>query len=341
MIIAHHNLSKKTMILTVLIFCTLMIQAQSKTEILFNDVLKPEEIYIYGQNVYITERGVINVFSLTNGKKLWQLTKKGEGPDEFKSSPSLTFFPEYIVASAEGKVIFYRWDGKKINEKRVPLNMRMFPVKGNYIGDREIMDKNLNRFVTKTFLYNAEFQEIACLNTGVVESMVVVGSNGKMHRQNYYMIPNGYGVITDGNHICVYDSQKGFFIKVYNHEGNKISTINKDYPKVKVSRIYKNQKMDALKKDKNWGQLKMMFDFVFPDYFPSFRRVYINNGLIYILTDTPNENERTLLVMEFSGKILGKSVIPKQYYQYFNKGRLYYFEEREGEKWILRIQKLF
>lgn len=329
---------KKNLTLTVLFLGALM--AQGQTTVAFDDVLNPEKLYIDGENVYISEQGVIKVFSLTDGKKLYQLTNKGEGPGEFKSSPRLTFLPEYIVATGPGKVIFYQRDGKKLDEKKVPSNMRMFPVKGNYISYRDIMDRKRNRFVTNSSIYNADFQEIVNLTTGEVESSVIIVAGGKTPKQNFHLIPNGYGVITDGNNICLYDSKKGFFIVIFDHEGKKISTINKNYSKVKVSAADKERRMDTLKKDKYWAVKKKMFNFVFPEYFPAFRRVFINDGLLYILTDTPEEEVQTLVVMDFTGKILAGSTAPNLNYHYFYKGRMFYFKESEDEKWILHIQKL-
>lgn len=101
---------KKSVILAVLIFFTFLLQGQTK--VLFEDVLNPEELYVDGEHVYISEEGVIRVFSLTDGKKLYQLTNKGEGAGEFRSSPNLTFFSEYIVATGAGKVVFYQRGGK-------------------------------------------------------------------------------------------------------------------------------------------------------------------------------------------------------------------------------------
>lgn len=329
---------KTAVILAVLFICAIMIQGQTK--VVFNDLLKPEALYVDGERIYIAEGNVIKVFSLTDGKKLYQLTQKGEGPGEFKSCPKLTIFPGRIVATGRGKVVTYQRDGKKLDEKRVPSDMRMFPVKGNYISDRSVVDRKQNKIVTKSSVYNADFQKIALLKTGVVESAVIARSSGEVPKQNYYMVPNGYGVITDGKNICVYDSKKGFFIEIFDHEGKKIASLNKDYPKVKVSTAYKDRRMNAQKKDKSWMVLKEKFNYVFPKYFPAFRRVYINDGLLYILTDTPEEEKRALVVMDFSGKILARSMVPNQYYQYFYKGSMYYFKESEDAKWILHIQKL-
>lgn len=334
----EYGSSKKGLTLAVMLIFTFLVQGQIK--IVFDDVLNPEKLYIEGEKVYISEEGVINVFSMTNSKKLYQLTKKGEGPGEFKYSPVLTFLPDYIVATGRGKVIFYQRDGKKIAEKRAPSNIQMFPVKGHYIGSTSVMDEKLNKFARNDAIYNADFQKITDVYSAVPESSVIISRDGKTPRQNYYIIPRGNGFITDGSEICLYDSKKGFFIEIYNHEGKKISTINNDYPRIKVSGAYKDRKMSELRKEKSWGQLKTMFNFVFPDYFPAFRRVFINNGLLYVLTDTPKETEQTLVVLDFSGKILARSTMPKLRCRYFLKGKLFYFQENEAEKWVLHIRKL-
>lgn len=323
----------------VLFLCVLMVQGQKK--IVFNDVLKPVRLYVEGGNVYISEEGVIKVFSLTGGEKKYHLTKKGEGPNEFKYSPHLTFLPEYIVATGQGKVILYQRDGKVIEEKRAPSAMEMFPVKKNYIGSMHVMDEKLQRVVMKVALYNADFQKQIDIKSIVPESAVVVSRGGNTPRQNYYMIPNGIGVVTGGSHICFYDSQKGFHLELFDHEGKKISTIDKEYPKVKVSGVYKDREMEALKKGRGWEQMKKMFNIVFPEYFPAFRRVFMDAGLLYILSDTPKKVEQNLVVMNVDGKILARSTMPKLRCRYFQKGVLYYFKESEDEKWVLHIRKLF
>lgn len=329
---------KKGLILTFLILYTFL--ASGEKAIVFEDLLKPEKIFTDGENIYISEEEIIKVFSLKSTKKLYQLTKRGEGPGEFKYSPKLTFLTEYIVATGNGKVVFYQKDGKIINEKKVPSNMRMFPVKHNYIGSRQEMDKKLRKYVRKDSIYNEDFQKLIEINSTVDENTIVINTRGKTPKQNRYMIPNGKGFITDGNDICLYDSNRGFYIEIYDHKGNKTSTINKDYPMVKVSNAYKKSKMDNLKQTKGWEQLKMMFNFVFPEYFPAFRRIFISEGLLYILTDTTEDKMWSLVVMDFTGKVLTKQTAPKMDCLYFYKGKMYYFTESEDETWVLKIRQL-
>lgn len=329
---------KKGFIFIAFFLCAYFIWGQTK--IVFENVFKPEEFYVEGNRLYVSEHGVIQVYSLPEAEKLFQLTEKGEGPGEFKLGPNLTFLPQYIVASGEGKLVFYSLDGKKLNEKKTPANLRMLPVKNNYISDKHVMNEKLQKFVIKSFLYDTDFKEIALLNTAIPESSVFINRNGTTPKQDYHVISNGYGVITDGKNICIYDSQKGFYIDVFDSEGKKISSINKEYPKIKVTSSYKDKKMEEFRKDQNWSNLNRMFNFIFPDYFPAFRKVRINDGFLYILTDTPKEEEQKLVVMDFKGKIHAEAMVPNLMFLYFYKGSMYYFEDSEDEKWVLHILKI-
>jgi len=327
-----------TLLVTSLLFYGSFLRGEE--EIVFEDVLNPDGVFVDGDQVFVSEADVISVYSLTSRKKLYQLTNKGEGPNEFLSSPLLTFFPETIAATGEGKIIFYKRDGKIIEEKRVPLNMRMFPIMDHYISSRDEMDPKSKRYIRKNAIYNANFQLMKEIGDFVPESMIVISSDGKISKQNYYMIAHGNGFITDGRHICLYNSRKGFFIEIYDHKGKKNSVINKNFSKVIVSNAYKDKRLAAMKKDPNWGQLNKMFNFVFPEFIPAFRRVYINEGLIYVLTDTLEDDIQTLMVLDFSGKVLTTSKMPNLECRCFYKGRLYYFKESQDEKWVLHVQKL-
>ena len=268
-------------------------------------------------------------------KFITQFGKKGEGPGEFKYSPQIMVFPDQVFTSSRGKVTFFTRNGKLIKEKRVPnqIGIGVYRVKGNYLVTKPDFNPKKLSAIVNTKVLDKDFNIIKEIYTYTFpKGDFKVFAKGLTKKQNLNMLPNYFNAITDGDFIFIGDTKKEFFIEIYDHEGNRVNTIIKNYKKIKVSEEYKKKEMDKLKKSKNWDQNKTMFNYIFPKYFPAYKKLIVNSKKIYAITYKTKEDKQELIILDFQGNILKKTFVPgKKYYNICNN-KFYYFIDNEEDE---------
>jgi hypothetical protein len=149
--------------------------------------------------------------------------------------------------------------------------------------------------------------------------------------------------ITTGK-IFVFDSQKGFYINVFDENGHNLYTINKDkeIEKIKVPDEYKDKRTKEFKQDQFWRELQKP-ELIFPKYFPSFHWAAVNKGKIYVHTYKTRNNKTQFIVLDLKGKILKEIYLPFPDHsrQTIYDNKLYKLVENEEEEtWELHVYKM-
>jgi hypothetical protein len=105
-------------------------------------------------------------------------------------------------------------------------------------------------------------------------------------------------------------SAKGFYIGVFDANGNKLYEIKPDYEKIKVTESYKKKSLEEIKSlwSKRVSQPK--YKVVFPEYFPPPYMFYVNTGRIYVFTWKEKNNSKELIVMDVKGNVQKKVFVP-------------------------------
>ena len=85
----------------------------------FEDIYKPSQIVVSGNDIYVVDGETIKLFSIKNMELKKLIGKKGEGPGEFKMTPVIQVFPDFIFASDYGKILYFKRDGEFIHEKKI------------------------------------------------------------------------------------------------------------------------------------------------------------------------------------------------------------------------------
>ncbi len=73
---------KKKIILLIFSLNVFFVSGEKRTS--FDNVFKPRNFVVEGNDLYIVDGGVIKYFSMKDFKFIRQIGKKGEGPGEFK-----------------------------------------------------------------------------------------------------------------------------------------------------------------------------------------------------------------------------------------------------------------
>lgn len=322
---------KKVIVFLTCFFIVFLISGEKLAT--FDNIFKPYRFQVDGDDLYVVDGPVIKLFSMKDFKLVTQFGKKGEGPGEFKRSAQIMVFPDKVVAVSSGKVSFFTRGGEIISEKKLPIRINVNKVKENYLGMKYNFDRKKLTSDVSVKVLNNDFQTIKEIDKYTYpEGDFLIFASGLKTKLKLNMVLNYYNAITDGNYIYIGNTTKGLYIDIFNHDGNKVNTINKKYKKLKVSEEFKKKRMDELKRSKNWERDKKMFNHVFPDYFPAFRNFRVNNGKIYVFTHLEKEKERQLIILDIHGKKIKETFIPRERYFSVCNNKFYYFVDNEDEE---------
>lgn len=326
-----------------IIFTGLTVSAEKISDL--SEVLKPDRFYVFKNRVYITEGTTIKIFDLSNGKFIKSFGKKGEGPGEFKHSPKLVGYKEHLIANSSGKVIFFTLNGRFLREIKVQgHNAQYLPVKNNFIGRRNSPQKKGGKFIQNIGIYDNKFKSLKVLYNAPMPGMMFF-AQGQKNKPEYKIINNLIDYAANSGNIVIADSSKGFFLKTFNKDGKLIKEINKKYIKEKVSENYKKREMDKLKSKPWYKQLKDRFNFVFPEYFPPFKKFILAKDKIYIQTYKEKENTSEFILLDLKGKELARYYFPigsnnESFYTIYNNNYIYLKENEDEENWELHFVEI-
>jgi len=292
------------------------------------EILRPFHLVVDGNRLYIAEKSAIYLYSTEDFKFIKKFGKLGEGPGEWKLFTKLSVFPRYVVVNALDRLVFFTREGEFIKNIKIPLNpvhyVYAYPIGNNFVGFGN--DYRSNIHYSTILLFNTDMK--------VIKEMARQKSKSRWTADKKYHAvgpPTFFNVMVYGENIYLANSEKGFFIEVFDAMGNKLHEINKDYEKIKVTAEYKKDFIKTVSYKEDPG----LYQYSFDEYFPAFKRVSINSGKIYVCTYKILNKKRELIVMDLKGKVLKNSSVKIDTMSYIYNDRIYYLEENEEEDWII------
>jgi hypothetical protein len=297
----------------------------------FPKVNKPYQFEVYGDDIYIGEKSTISIYSLKDFSLTKKFGRNGEGPGEFKTFPMIKVFPKYLVVNNFTKWLLFSRKGKFIKEKRDTLfKLFIFPVGSNYVATTLDPNPKLKNYPKVVSLLDKNLEPIKEISRKVRK---------KTKRRRKDVLYDFYYYRVYDDKIFLGDTTKGFFIEVFDSNGNKLYEIKKKYQPIKVTEQYKK---DYIKREKEANDIvsktmrRYKYKFFFRDYFPAFRDLMVNDGKIYIFTDNKKGDQGEIIVMSIKGKILKKTFVTNQKLCSISNDRYYYLKDNlEKEEWEL------
>ena len=310
------------------------------------EVMKPQRVYVDGEQVFITEGVSIYIYSLKDLKLQKKFGKKGEGPREFKNSGLgviLEIGPDTILITSSGRLSYFTRDGQFIKETRpkYPSIFEFQGLPGNRFVGTAFTREQKDIFLTIN-LYNENLERIK-----------------EIHRYCHPFFPRNKlinPVNVRGSTLYVY-KDKIFFddengaINVLNSQGDMLYSVSPKYDKVKLTKIHKERYLmfwrTGIKQEYEIFGDRLKF----PVVFPFIRNFHVVNDKIYIITHHEKDNKNEMLIFDLKGKLLKQVFVPLtdvnmlnpllfNYYT-INNDRLYIVRENEDkEEWELHAVTL-
>jgi hypothetical protein len=301
---------KKFILILAVLLLLLSDLVSASNKAVLPEVIKPAAITVEGNQVYITEGTSIHIYSLNPFKYVKKFGKKGEGPGEFLRTPYLIPFQDHLFIINPAKLMFFSKDGVFQREIKLPFhyfyqNYPLLPVKGNYAGCQLKKVEGKLKFVFLGKIYKEDYTFFKQFYVGHSPSLPPPPRAGtKPVKVDFDVIGECLDFDVYDDKIFVADSRKGLFISVFDHNGNRLYEIDKEYKKIKVPDASKESYMKEQKESENWEQLKMRFNYIFKEYYPAFFTFKINDYKIYVATYEKKEGKYEVKVMDLKGNIL-------------------------------------
>ena len=258
---------KKTVLIVTILLCAFFLYPEKVATL--TDLSNPLIMQVDENQLYISDKENVFIYSLKDFKLRKKFGRAGEGPREFKIHPKVNMgsdiidvCPDYILVNSIGKLSLFTKNGEYLHEKR-SVSMGRFSMLGEkYVGHNFTAHNGQNYIVTGIF--------DSTLRKVEKELHRQKGWNFDGKKMDSFAVRGGFFFIAD-NHIFLENEMKE--ILVFDETGEKISTIKPAIKPVKVTESYKKRYWDLIKKTPGTKDIyRELRDKVqFPEYFPTFR----------------------------------------------------------------------
>jgi len=341
---------KKYLLLFVLLISTSILFAVKISDLPV--LYRPGVIQVEGDDLFITEEArphySVCVYSLTAKKEKFKIGTLGQGPGEFPGFASIAqITPDSIQVSSQVKCLWFARDGKLIKEKIVTTCRHPKPIKDNYVGWNQVPEPKTRQGIRIIYLLDSKFGKVKVLHQVKVD---VEAARSMEALKRFDMVRHYIETRVYDDKIFLADTRRGFFIDVFDSNGNRLYSIDKNdqVEKIKTTEEFKTRRINAYKQAYKDRYVRIRSGVIqFHEYFPAMRSFWIDSNKIYVITYKKKDSENELIILDLKGNILGRIFFPmKSLKDYKNFGEydpntvyngIFYelYENEETDMWEL------
>jgi len=297
-------------ILALLLF-TLPVEGEKIADL--PELSKPTALTEDNGTLYVTDSEAIHVYSLHPFKYIRTFGRLGQGPGEFNSNPFLFVKPDELMIHTMGKVMTFSKDGNFLKQQNIPfvyfyMYYPLLPAGDNFIGLPLVVQEEKPHFIHTCNAYGPDFKPIKEFYRGGPPIFPPPPRrDGRFQKMDWELIPDCLGVGTAEDKVFIGDTRKGFYIAVFDKNGEPLYEIRKDEPLLKVPDDFRDRIWKELKESSNWEQAKERFDYKMKDYFPAYSTFKVKDGRIFVTTHAQKDGKYEIIVMDLKGNILKRA----------------------------------
>lgn len=318
--------------LLVLFILCIFSPLHGKKVAVLEEAMKPWDMVIDNGQLFVADKKVIHIYKLPDFKWVKTFGKAGEGPGEFKTRPYLTPYPEYLLINSEGKVMYFSRQGEFLREKRIDYWLNaVYPAGNRFFSTKTRIDRKLDK----------RFKDFVLLDDSFKTAKVFFSWERPSYRESEarrivkFMRPLIFSQAYQDK-FFIGDNGKGFYIGVYNAEGDQEYVFNRKYRKRRVTDKYKSRHLKELKKNKSYQRYYQGMTFDYPDYFPAYRYFEILDGRIFVHLYRADGKKGDFVLLDLKGNLLKEGRIKPDAMFTLYKDKIYYFvDNEETEEWEL------
>lgn len=272
--------------------------------------------HVDGNELFLVNDYSVFVYDLNPLKLKFQIGQKGDGPSDFKYRPLLYVYPDYIVALDYTKSLWFSRKGELLKIKNYSdfpdfntgQEMRLIPVKNHYI--RIVADHDL--CTQSVFLLDEQFEQIALLHEGLFDWWPP-GLSDPSKTTNFKLIHHSMDAEIWNDRIFIFDSNRGFFIKVYDHTGQLLNSVSHNSERCKrITEEYKAKAINSVMQKEPAEYYKKIPKeaFVFYTFYPPIESLRTAESFLFATTYLEKDGGHEIIVMDLTGQII-KRIYPR------------------------------
>ncbi len=279
----------------------------------------PSTMAVEGNDLFVVdENHTVGVYSIEPFAARFTIGRKGEGPEEFQYPPHLWVYADNIVASDFMKSLWFTRSGeflKAVKYSDFPdfdsgQEMQLFPV-----GDRLIRNIVDHKSRTRTvILVDAGGQPLKTLYEGLFDWNQAGGRNG------FNLLTHRIEVAKGDGTIFISDTEKGFFIRVFDFDGNTVRTIDltRTEKPIPVSEADREKLLDEVRQTRQ----EQVYRFAkanarLPETFPRIHQLRTSGGGLYVTTHREKDGLHEMLVLDHHGKVINRLFLSLPSFHHF------------------------
>ena len=263
------------------------------------NINNPSTIVMDGQRVYIEDGSTVKVFERSDFKYIRTIGREGQGPGEFQDSATPQILPGKLLVSSSNRISFFTLSGEFIEDKKhTYYGTTLKTVNNKYVGYDWVFEEDYVAY----YLYDSDFKPIK-----------------ELHRGKAIRHPNGRRNLFE---IFFYDTYKdkivvahreGFFIDVFDSEGNIIFSIKHEVKSVPFTDEDREKVIQYWKEDRRYEQWQIESlekSTNFPDFYPPIHTCRLADGKIFVITYEKRDSKFECLIFNLEGKYIKNTYIP-------------------------------
>ena len=345
---------KKSLVMVLFIILTHVAFAQAPYQetIRLPEVKNPISLISDAENIYITERAKVFIYSRVDYKLKTSFGKVGSGPGEFTVNSNqpiqLMLRGDEIIIKCLDRLLYFSKAGVfKSETKTVPgFIMALKPMGQQFVGIGQLQ-KNDRVFLTIN-IYDDKLDPV----NELIQRDEEIHKSGEELQYHFLHFPTrlDYSFAVHNERIYLAWGNDGK-IKTFGKDGSPGASIDVPDEKVQINSKLRKQIKKFFKKDPeiNADTFKAYYkNMVFPENYPAIRSIRVCNDKIYAVTYFEAKEGTRCYVFKADGSAEGNVNIPlksanlKRHFPYYKQGEDFYqlFENKEKAFWELHLTEI-
>ena len=312
------------------------------------DLNKPSTLKIDDKHIYIVDGPRILIYSREDFRLVKKLGKSGDGPGEFKSYFGgrhrlyVDVQSDEIWVSSNEKLSVFDKNFHFKEDHKIPAQIGFNNKAGAYmVSANYFWEKNPNA-TEQIILFKRKKKDYVYTKT-IYKTETGGGrlrglNPGK--KNDYNVIPHAFDVQVWKQNIFIGDTSRGFFIAIFDQQGNPLYEIKRAVEKIPVSKEDRQFETTRFRSERFWQKYEHLINPVFPEFYPPFRNFRVTDNRIYVFTNKKIGQKGKILVLDLTGELLGETKAPINKYFSVVQDKYYFLDKNSDQEWELHAEPL-
>jgi hypothetical protein len=275
-----------------------------------NDVAEPHPIAVTESKLCVVDANhTIHVYSLEPFEHTLSFGRKGDGPHDFKYPVRIYPQDEALVALDFTKSLWFDRTGTAVKVVDYTSmtgfdpnqECRLVPVgNGSYL--RATVDHDQAR--ERIHLLDSDLQVVKLLHEGSFDW----GRPG----DGFNPMPHRIHTVCRDDRVYIADSEKGFWIRIFDETGKVVRTIDRtaDEEKIPFTADHREQLVTEIRTTQPDWIARQLENARFPEHYPMIHQLFVSGDHIYVTTYRTQEQKHEIVVLDHQGKLVKRTFLP-------------------------------